>query len=711
MKSLYIFLVLILTSISNYGQEADVTICWDTSLSMKDRNTAAENTFLNSFFTEHKTSTVRVLLFSNQIVKDEYFAVSEGNWGQIKTFLSAAVYDGATSYAEIAQTTNSEKVLLFTDGYRNINQEAPKFKGTLQIITSKASLNKEFLDLLAVLNAGKLININKSSNTAGMNTYVGQVKSGGNPLPDVVVFIKGTSRKVITDTDGRYAIDAAKGETIVFNQLGKEDYNKVLDDATLLNIKLDDKAFVLDEVTVVQEVENRGDSENAKNTAYGEENPDGVGYAVQTVENKNEGFQTDASQSVQGKFSGVQVGSGLNKGANTDLSKVRMRTDTTLNGSNYSLVVLDGVPLTEGSDLSFIAPEDIADITALKGLAATNKYGSQGRNGVLLITTKISQGLKGNKKQDLARLKNNIYEDELIPQKLKLNTPYTKALKKGKNLGDAYDIYLKQRQNNMENPVFYIDVYNFFKISDVVIANRILSNVLEQFSDDENMLKALAYTYQANGDHDTAQIVFTKVLQQSPSSAQAYLDIALGYRNLKQYQKSLDMLNEMAKGAYKNVDFSGVKKQIDAELKNLYTLHKAKLDFKRTDSAYQRNVSYDAKIVVDYNDKEAEFVLQFVNPDKRFFKWEHTSTSNGNRIQKEKLTGFNSEEFELIGAQKGDWLINIEYIGKSDFKNTVPSFIKATIYHDYGQPSQRIEHQVIRLEEAGSKMNLAKLKI
>ncbi|WP_204263090.1 tetratricopeptide repeat protein [Spongiivirga citrea] len=702
-------MLILFASISSNGQQADVTICWDTSLSMKDRNVSKEFSFLNTFFAENKNTSVRVLLFSNQIIKDEAFTIENGNWEKIKIYLSTAVYDGATSYSQIAQVASSKDILLFTDGHRNINLEAPKFKGALQIITSDENGNKEFLDLLAVLNAGKIINVNSS--TTGTNTYVGRVMSGEKPLPDVIIFIKGTSRKVITDSDGRYAIDAAKGETIVFNQLGKEDYNKVLDDTTLLNIKLDDKAFVLDEVTVTENaVTTNSDGEKIA-TAYGEENKDTKGYAVETYKNDNKAFQTDASQTVQGKFAGVQVGSGLNKGANTDLSRIRMRTDTTLNGSNYSLVVVDGVPLPQGRDLSFIAPEDIADITVLKGLAATNKYGSLGRNGVLLITTKISQGIKSGKQQDLARLKNNIYEDELIPQKLKLNTPYIKALKKGKNLGDAYDIYLKQRQNNIDNPVFYIDVYNFFKVSDADIANRILSNVLEQFSENENMLKALAYTYQVNGNHDTAQIVLNKVLQQNPSSAQAYLDVALGYRNLGKYQDALNMLNEMAKGTYKNVDFNGVKKQIDAELKNLYTMHKSKLDFKNIDATYQRNVSYDAKIVVDYNDKEAEFVLQFVNPDKRFFKWEHTSTATGNRIQNEKLTGFNSEEFELIGAQKGDWLINIEYVGKSDFKNTTPSFIKATIYHNYGSPSQRIEHQLIRLSEAGSKLNLAKLKI
>lgn len=656
-KNIILFTITVCLSIQGLNAQVGLTICWDVSLSMQNRDIEQDFLFLETYFSKNQNVSVRVLMFSNEVTKDDVFSVENGDWAVLKNHLDASVYDGATSYKQIANIVDSGEVLLFTDGFQNLEHDTAKFNANIKVVNSNALWKKESLLLLSLVNSGEYINLSK-----------------------------------VDDRKDRTGTPKAIGELQRTKDIG----------------------IRLDEVTV-EGKEKIAPVEETITTGYGKEDKNKVGYAVQSIgEDRISAITTDVSTAVQGKFSGVHIG------LNDDLSQAILRVKNSMLLNNYAMIVLDGVPLPRSNstksgsiaDTSFINPENIADITVLKGLAATNRYGTLGSNGVILITSKTAQGgTKSDEPQDLARLKNNIYEDKLIAQKIKLDTPYIKALKKAKSVGDAYDIYIKERAKYQGSPEFFIDVYDFFKASDKLIANRILSNVLEVFSENTAMMRALAFNHQKANNHEAALHVFKVILQQNPKSSQAYVDMALLYRDMGNYQKSLDLFNGMTQGNYTDVDFSGLEKVIDAEIKNLYTLHKTKLNLKKTDPAFLKNVRYDARIVVDWSDSKAEFVLQFVNPQKRFFKWSHTYSENPKRLNQEKKLGFNTEEFQLIGAGKGDWLINVKYMGKGGVNNTEPLYIKTTIYYNYGSPAQRMEHHLVRLSETGSEVALAKIII
>ncbi len=90
---------------------------------------------------------------------------------------------------------------------------------------------------------------------------------------------------------------------------------------------------------------------------------------------------------LQGRAAGVQViNSSQDPGAG---STVRIRGNSSLNGSNAPLVVVDGFPLGEAGDLKQINPQDIVSMEVLKDASASAIYGSRGANGVILITTSV----------------------------------------------------------------------------------------------------------------------------------------------------------------------------------------------------------------------------------------------------------------------------------------------------------------------------------
>ena len=100
------------------------------------------------------------------------------------------------------------------------------------------------------------------------------------------------------------------------------------------------------------------------------------------------------------------------------------------------------------------------------------------------------------------------------------------------------------------------------------------------------------------------------------------------------------------------------------------------------------------RLVFEWNDGEAEFELQFVNPEGHYFTTEHSLAADMEHIRKEKLIGYSCEEFLIDESLPGTWLVNAKYLGN---KSLTPSYLKATIYYDYGSAAQRKEIKVFKL--------------
>ncbi|MCT4647145.1 MAG: TonB-dependent receptor plug domain-containing protein [Carboxylicivirga sp.] len=217
----------------------------------------------------------------------------------------------------------------------------------------------------------------------------------GDPLPGVNVYEKtNPSNGTISGVDGRYTIEISSDEaTLVFSFIG---YN-----AQELNVAGRDKIDVtlMSESTGLNEV---------VVTALGIKREEKtLTYAQQTVDGDELSKAKDINfvNSIAGKASGVHIKkSSSGAGGST---KVILRGNKSLTGPSEPLYVIDGIPMANnkggqagmwggvdgGDGLSQINPDDIESISVLKGSNAASLYGSQGANGVILITTK--SGKKG----------------------------------------------------------------------------------------------------------------------------------------------------------------------------------------------------------------------------------------------------------------------------------------------------------------------------
>jgi len=102
------------------------------------------------------------------------------------------------------------------------------------------------------------------------------------------------------------------------------------------------------------------------------------------------------------------------------------------------------------------------------------------------------------------------------------------------------------------------------------------------------------------------------------------------------------------------------------------------------------------RVLFEWNNSEAEFDLQFVNPDKHYFVWSHTLENESERIYDEKVKGYSCEHFLIDKSLLGTWKINIKYFGNKAYN---PTYLKTTVYYDYGTTVERSEVKLFSLSE------------
>lgn len=229
--------------------------------------------------------------------------------------------------------------------------------------------------------------------------------AAGQALPGVSVFVKGTKSGTQTDVNGRFSLQANLGDILIVTYIGYA-RKEVTITSTSVNIILTEDSKALGEVVVTA----LGIKKSEKSVTYSTQQIGGS--ELTRVKSDN------LMNSLNGKIAGVTISpsaSGVGGSA-----KVILRGNKSAGGNNQPLYVIDGVPISNGSNangqpnntfgtnvgqggsgttaispsqdggdgISNLNPEDIESITVLKGASASALYGSQAQNGVILITTK-----------------------------------------------------------------------------------------------------------------------------------------------------------------------------------------------------------------------------------------------------------------------------------------------------------------------------------
>lgn len=236
---------------------------------------------------------------------------------------------------------------------------------------------------------------------AGKATLVrGVVRDdAGQPMAGVSVMVKGTLVGAVTDSDGSFAIQAKPNDELSFSFLGCKTQDIFVGARTAFDVRMVSTAQAIDDVVV---------------TALGLKREEkSLGYAATKI--TSDALASSSSSSnwlsgLSGQVAGLSV-SRANTGGGGSM-RVTLRGESSIDlNNNGALFVIDGVPMFNtsaaagestaqsidyGNGTGDVNPEDIENITVLKGPAATALYGSEAANGAIIITTKSGEGQDGS---------------------------------------------------------------------------------------------------------------------------------------------------------------------------------------------------------------------------------------------------------------------------------------------------------------------------
>lgn len=265
--------------------------------------------------------------------------------------------------------------------------------------------------------------------------------TNGEALIGVSIIVKGATTGTVTDFDGKYTLSVPNNaKTLVAKYIGMKD-TEVPITGSVVNIQMQDNLSELDEVIVI---------------GYGTVKKKDLTGSVSSISEKSlkDVPVASAAAAITGRLAGVSV---VNSEGSPDADiRIRVRGGTSISQDNSPLYVVDGVIVSTIND---IPPSDIASIDVLKDAASTAIYGSQGANGVVLVTTKSGREGRisvtfnsyiGAKKTDKSIAVLNPYEYVYYQYELDQSSTFQNAYGRFQDL----DIYKSDKGIDWQDKVF-----------------------------------------------------------------------------------------------------------------------------------------------------------------------------------------------------------------------------------------------------------------
>ena len=542
------------------------------------------------------------------------------------------------------------------------------------------------------------------------NFIFGKVFSVKGPIQGASIKVKNSLIEAKSDFEGFFKIKADVNDVIVINFLGMTEKQMLIENLDDKYILLKTDAQILDQVTITGTTE----LSDEVDTGYGKRKKKSVGFSTSTITSDDiSPGAVSIVDAIRGKFTNVQVAYNQDGAATGNKTQIYVRGGSlSINNSAAAIFDIEGLIYNEVPD--FIDPQQIESITLLRSLAATNRYGSQGRGGVFLVKMK-SLSRKAQRLLDNLKVKGNDYKEQtpsIIFDSLK--PYYINDYSSTKSLDEAKNQFLRLSNEIYKLSVtFYIESFNYFKNIDRDFAVSILKSIAKKAKDNPKALKTIAYHLEKIGDFQNAKTIYQRLLLIRPLDEQSYRDLVLIYKENQDYELAASLYNLMLNNKLKNVNMLGLQETVVNEAAHLYWTKFDKLsqtDFPlKTLKTYipkndWRKFGFDYRIIFDWNDPAVEFNVQFVDPKNKYYNWSHTILDDRDLLEDELNYGYNTEEFIIEKSDRGKWIINIENYSIQDDSN--PTYIKYTVYKNYGRPNEIKKVEVINLNKLSQKVNL-----
>lgn len=714
---------------------ASLSLLWDTSLNLQNRNTKEELKLLKKYISSLENVKVMVSKFNNKVYDSKTFSCYKGRCDELFTYLEQNNYHGTSNYASLLQenTNDASVILIFSDGTSFYGPPNSKINvPTFAVNSIQKAAHKELQDLS--INSGAayldltrlnqrtaldflLYDINdlatyKEKETQIHDYYYGVVyHSDSIPVDGARIRIQNRLDEVVTKSNGSYKIEANAGDILEIEALGMYDKKVELGSFKKVHIPLKINRELLQEVLI----ENRKEEKALVMTPFGRKNPDAIGFSM---------AQTITSEDINPSF--TELSQLLNWGRGVDAVRIdsfgtikyrfRKFRFASFLLSTYAAVVVDGIVYDQNipsARVPVISPQQIDRIVLLSTASSSIRYGSAAAFGAIVIETKAyaqnNAVYEEGEKAPSALATGNDYVEKVMTVEqatTSLNGPdYLQQLEVSTSFDRAKTTYFRALRHEKNSIAFHIIAANYFEKWDSEFAQVVRSNILSIAPTNPKALKVLAYQLEKHGQLKDAQSIYEQILEIDPDSAQSYRDLAHIYVLNGAYADAASLYKQMIYNTIPNVDFIDFQDVLLTEFQHLIKNHKSKIDFEGLpNEMLSLDFKRDIRLVLEWNAPGTEFDVQFVNPENKFYNFSHTYFNNKELLKQEVDDGISMKEFIIDDDTNGRWLINIKYEGPDE--KTIPVVLKYTLYQNYGLPEETKTIKTVQLDQFQDKVTL-----
>ena len=530
----------------------------------------------------------------------------------------------------------------------------------------------------------------------------GIITYDGAPLSNVNILIKNSEKGTSTNNKGVYKIRAKEGDILQFTHINMKAIEILIEDiTTTLNISMKAAKNELDEVIISSKKKN-------KQTGLYPKKPKKISSGGFTIDTRRTGYSVRYISGEELNLSGISIGRALQgKIASYKLvvddfgnEYAKLRDTGTLLTVKYAIWVVDGQVYNFAPPIPL---ENIKEVAVLRSLAGVNRFGSEAVGGAIIINTTVGDfdPVKDVYSEENPYTNKEYYNEDAVAYNL-LSSPKSDYIIELESISDSNQAFKKYQEllsEHQDKSGFYLNVANSFKLkyNDFENYKRVLLDSEEYSKSNPEELKIIAYLYQQEGFYENALSVYKKIIKLRPKHIQSYRDLINVYIELKQYKKALNTYNYFFNKGL-TIEKNGIGDIMTREAEALISkISKTNLPDEKT---------LDTRIVFEWSSSEAEFTLEFINPQKQVYKIEHTLSDTSSLILDEKLKGYTSREFVIDGDIGGEWLVNLTYYGN---KKYAPTYLKTTVFNNWGRSNEIKKTTVYKMSLKNQKTQLFKI--
>lgn len=309
------------------------------------------------------------------------------------------------------------------------------------------------------------------------------------------------------------------------------------------------------------------------------------------------------------------------------------------------------------------------------------------------------------------------------------NAPYIKKMANAKTAEQAYAVYIAERKAWLETPAYYFDcAEELHRRGADALAVRVLTGIADLRQEDAALLRIVAHRLVQWGHVTEAIPIFETVADLRPEEPQSFRDLALALADrgdalartqpaqaVPLYNRALQRLNKVAVNRWDR--FEGISdiavteaNRILARAKRLPGDASAKLVVP-LDSRLVRNIESDLRIVMTWDSDNTDMDLHVIEPSGEECFYSHNRTAIGGRLSDDFTQGYGPEEYFVRRNRGGKYEIRTNYYGSREQKITGGTTVQATVYTDWGRPTEKRQSLSLRLTKDNETVTIGSVTV